>query len=101
MKTASVNELKQELTGATATKLLELCLRLARFKKENKELLDYLVFESHDEASYIGAVNDEMSSLFMDVRKQSGKYYALPTNISVSPVRNRRKQNCCCIFAFC
>lgn len=32
---------------------MELCLRLARYKKENKELLTYLLFEEHDEATYV------------------------------------------------
>ena len=45
MKTASIQELKQELQGVAPGKLLELCLRLARFKKDNKELLTYLLFE--------------------------------------------------------
>ena len=49
MKTASIQELKQELQATSQTKLLDLCLRLAKFKKENKELLTYLLFEAHDE----------------------------------------------------
>jgi hypothetical protein len=56
MKTATVHELKQELQEVSHSRLLELCLRLARFKKENKELLTYLLFESHDEESYINSV---------------------------------------------
>jgi hypothetical protein len=30
--------------------------RLARFKKENKELLSYLLFEAHDERAFIAGV---------------------------------------------
>src|SRR6478736_2918206 len=56
MKTASVHELKQELQSVAPGRLLELCLRLAKFKKENKELLTYLLFESHDEEAYIQSV---------------------------------------------
>jgi hypothetical protein len=56
MKTATVHELKQELQEVSHSRLLELCLRLARFKKENKELLTYLLFEAHDEESYINSV---------------------------------------------
>jgi hypothetical protein len=56
MKTATVHELKQELQEVSHSRLLELCLRLARFKKENKELLTYLLFESHDEEGYINSV---------------------------------------------
>jgi len=39
MKTATVHEIKQELVATKPGDLVELCLRLARFKKENKELL--------------------------------------------------------------
>lgn len=56
MKTATVHELKQELQSVAPARLLELCLRLARFKKENKELLTYLLFEAHDEEAYINSV---------------------------------------------
>lgn len=56
MKTASVQELKLELQSVSPGRLLQLCLTLARFKKENKELLTYLLLESHDEAGYINSV---------------------------------------------
>lgn len=53
MRTASVSEIKQELKALPPAALLEMCLRLTRAKKENKELLTYLLFEAHDPASYI------------------------------------------------
>ena len=56
MKTATVHELKQELQSVAPGRLLELCLRLAKFKKENKELLTYLLFESHNEEEYVTSV---------------------------------------------
>jgi hypothetical protein len=58
MKTATIQELKQELQSVPPARLLELCLRLARFKKENKELLTYLLFEAHDEEAYVRSVNE-------------------------------------------
>ena len=60
MKAASIQELKQELNDASRTQLVELSLRLARFKKENKELLTYLLFEVKDEAGFIRQVKNEM-----------------------------------------
>lgn len=53
MKPASIEDIKNELKQLPAKKVLDLTLRLARFKKENKELLSYLLFESHDEAGYL------------------------------------------------
>lgn len=67
MKAASISELKQELITMPPKKLLELCLRLARFKKENKELLSYLLFEAHDEQSYVESIKKEINDLFWDL----------------------------------
>lgn len=73
MKAASINELKQELLTLPPKKVLELCLRLARFKKENKELLSYLLFEAHNEAGYIDSVKKEIDEQFADMPK--GNWY--------------------------
>lgn len=67
MRAATVHEIKQELTGRKPAELVALCLRLSRFKKENKELLTYLLFEAHDEAGYIENVKQEMDALFEEI----------------------------------
>lgn len=67
MRAATVHEIKQELTGCKPAELVALCLRLSRFKKENKELLTYLLFEAHDEAGYIENVKQEMDALFEEI----------------------------------
>lgn len=69
MKTATIQELKQELQGVTPGKLLELCLRLAKFKKENKELLTYLLFEAHNEEDYINSVKLIIDEGFTELPK--------------------------------
>ncbi len=69
MKTASIQELKQELQSLAPGKLLELCLKLARFKKENKELLTYLLFEAHDEEGYINSVKVQIEEGFAELPK--------------------------------
>ena len=61
MKASTINELKQELVNTPVPTLIELCVRLARFKKENKELLTYLLFEAHDTSAYIKSVKDAMA----------------------------------------
>ena len=71
MKASTINELKSELTNIPAPKLIDLCLRLARFKKENKELLTYLLFESHDIPAYIEGVKKEMALQFEDINKSN------------------------------
>jgi len=64
MKAASINEVKKELQTLDADALRELCMRLAKYKKENKELLTYLLFEAHNEQSYIEGVKEELNELF-------------------------------------
>ncbi len=60
MKTATVPQLKKELQYRSAEELLELCLRLSKFKKENKELLTYLLFEADNEQEYIDGVKQQI-----------------------------------------
>jgi hypothetical protein len=67
MKAASINQLKQELTALPPKQVLELCLRLARYKKENKELLTYLLFEAHDEQGYVENIKKELDDGFAEL----------------------------------
>jgi len=64
MKAATLNELKKELTGLPTKELVEICLRLAKYKKESKELLSYLIFESENEANYIAAIKADIDEQF-------------------------------------
>ena len=64
MRIASVNEIKQELNTLKPSEVKDLCLRLARYKKENKELLTYLLFEAHNEQQYIESVKHEVDDIF-------------------------------------
>lgn len=75
MKVASINDLKQELGNLSAAELTDVCVRLAKFKKENKELMNYLLFESHDEHAYIEVVKKEISEQFTEIN-QSNLYFA-------------------------
>ena len=60
MKAATIKQLKDELKHYSEEDLRTLTLRLANFKKENKELLTYLLFEEGNEAGYIESVREEM-----------------------------------------
>ncbi len=64
MKTATISEIKHELSVTNPSVLIELCLQLAKFKKDNKELLTYLLFESHDEGAYIEQVKLAIDAQF-------------------------------------
>src|ERR1017187_8353818 len=69
MKAATLNELKHELKEIPSQKLLDTCIRLIKYKKENKELLTYLLFEADDEATYIKGIKDEIDLQFGDMNK--------------------------------
>jgi hypothetical protein len=71
MKAVTVKELKEELINYSPKELRDLCLRLARFKKENKELLTYLLFESSDEAQYIESIKSDIDEQFEQINKKS------------------------------
>ena len=71
MKSASVREIKQELQHRSSQELLEICLRLSKFKKENKELLTYLLFESADEATYIENVKQQLDEQFDQINRSN------------------------------
>ena len=71
METASVQLLKEALRERSAAEMVDICLRLARFKKENKELLNYLLLGSQQPDAYLAAVQEEASAAFQSVNRQS------------------------------
>ncbi|MEX0995449.1 MAG: hypothetical protein WDZ45_00210 [Flavobacteriaceae bacterium] len=79
MKPATLPQIKKELQYRSTEDLLNLCLRLARFKKENKELLTYLLFESHDESGYIESVKREIDEQLEAINTQN--YYWIRKSI--------------------
>ena len=64
MKPASLAQIKQEIKQRSPEDIEQLCLRLARFKKENKELLTYLLFEADDEEGYITHIKETIDDEF-------------------------------------
>ncbi|HRG01056.1 MAG TPA: hypothetical protein PKZ75_08070 [Bacteroidia bacterium] len=75
MKTSTVSELKKELVELPQKQLVDLCLHLAKYKKDNKEFLDYLLFQSHDKSSFVNAVKTEIDEHFEELKTQTNLYY--------------------------
>lgn len=67
MNSASISEIKKELQRLDADELNAICLRLAKYKKENKELLSYLLSDAHDEAGYIRSIKAELDVMFQEL----------------------------------
>lgn len=74
MKAVTLREIKKELSMLSQQETQELCLRLARFKKENKELLSYLLFESDYEAGYVDKIKAYLDEEFQSVNTDSIYY---------------------------
>lgn len=74
MKIESIVTIKKELQHLLKEDLLELCLRLGKFKKENKALLTYLLFKAHDEDDYIASVKETLDELFLGINTDSYFY---------------------------
>jgi hypothetical protein len=67
MKTASVQQIRQELEQLPPGKVLELCVKVIKFKKDSKELASYLLFDAHDEAGYIENIKAETADQFAEL----------------------------------
>lgn len=88
MKPASIKELKQELSYRSQEDLLNICLRLSKFKKENKELLTYLLFDSSNESEYVQRVKEEVDLEFNDINTRN--YYFIKKSVR-KILRNLKK----------
>jgi hypothetical protein len=71
MKAASLKEIKQGLGELDQKQLVAACLWLVKFKKDNKELLTYLLFEREDEEAYINSVKEMLDELFDEINKSN------------------------------
>ncbi len=79
MKAVTIKEIKTELSHYSQKELVELCLRLSKFKKENKELLTYLLFESSNEVGYISSIKLEIDEQFALVNTKT--YYFIKKSV--------------------
>jgi hypothetical protein len=79
MKTVTIKEIKDELRNRSAKEMLDFCLRLSKFKKENKELLAYLLFDSYDEEAFIESIKVEIDEQFELINTKS--YYLIKKSV--------------------
>ncbi|MDI1234733.1 MAG: hypothetical protein PSX81_10665 [bacterium] len=79
MQTTSLSGIKKELQTLPQEQLVELCARMAKYKKENKELLHYILFESGNEELYIENIKAEVEGLFEEITTRN--YYLAKKSI--------------------
>jgi hypothetical protein len=88
MKAASVKEIKSALENLPASVLVDLCLRVVKFRNENKELATYVLFDEANEAAYVRSVHESLELLFADVHK-TNPYYAKKTLRKIVRIANK------------
>lgn len=71
MKPESISRLKKELLHAPPDKLIEYCLRMAKYKSENKELLNYMIYWDTDPDLYVDEVKKVIDEQFSNLNKSS------------------------------
>lgn len=72
MKPEKLSDLKKVLLVLNVPELTEICLRLAKYKKENKELLAYLLFDANEPMKY---AEDVKSFLLADFNSMQKHYF--------------------------
>ncbi len=79
MKASSISQIKKELKYASKEELIEIVLRIGKYKVENKELLSYLLFDSSDEQGYIDKIKVYMDFQFEIVNREN--YYFIKKSV--------------------
>lgn len=64
MKSASLAQIRKELKTLSREEVIELCEKLIKYKRDNKEFLNYLLFDSVDEDEYARQIKIEVSEAF-------------------------------------
>jgi hypothetical protein len=71
MRVEKLSDIKKELKSLNSETLTEICLRLAKYKKDNKELLAYLLYDAHDPLQYAEEVKAELTENFKSLSRSS------------------------------
>ncbi|MEJ7692539.1 hypothetical protein [Daejeonella sp.] len=75
MKPEKLSDIKKELLSRSVPELTEICLKIAKYKRENKELLNYLLFDSDDPLSF----GETIKILLIEEFKTMQKHYYYST----------------------
>lgn len=75
MESASLADIRKELKSLSREELVDLCNQLAKYKRENKEFLNYLLFDSANEDDYVRRIKVDVAEAF-SATNTSGFYLA-------------------------
>ena len=85
---ASVSDIKKELERKDKKELLSYCTRLIKYKKENKELISFILFESDDMGAYMERIKEETDILFTGMNT-SNVYFIKKTTRKILSMLNK------------
>lgn len=88
MKPASISTLRKELDLLPTKELAQLCLRLAKYSKDNKELLSYLIFDAGDEEDFIQSVKVQLKAQFEEINT-SNMFYVRKSVRKILKITNK------------
>ena len=71
MKVEKLSDIKKELKSLNSEALTEICLKLAKYKKDNKELLSYLLYEADNPLNYAEEVKSTLSINFQTLNRSA------------------------------
>lgn len=72
MKTNGIAEIKKTIKNISQTELAEICLKLARLKKDNKEYIHFLLYESADPLAYAEDVKESLHDSLTNLNRHPG-----------------------------
>ncbi|WP_051189599.1 hypothetical protein [Daejeonella oryzae] len=87
MKPEKLTDIKKELSHKSVQELTDLCLRLAKYKKENKELLNYLLYDASEPLQYSEKVKTFLNEDFKNL--QHHYYYSSKSLRKILRLMNR------------
>lgn len=67
----SLSEIKKELKELPKDVLIANLLSLAKYKRESKEYLNYLLFQSHDEDRFVQEAKQEIENSFKEITQNN------------------------------
>jgi len=67
MKASSISALKKELSTLPKRDVIDIRMNMVKYKKENKELLSYLLFDANNEPEYIRNIKEEINIQFAEI----------------------------------
>ncbi|MFA5973455.1 MAG: hypothetical protein WC780_13980 [Lentimicrobiaceae bacterium] len=88
MKAFSISTLKKELNTLPPVDVVDICLKLVKYKKENKELLSYLLFDANNELEYIRNIKEEIDLQFAEINL-SHLYFAKKSLRKILKITNK------------